>query len=134
MNGIIRNSNNFIRADYDSLPKCLLFDNMQCTFSDGDEITICEDGISGLAYDNGYVLELSWYDHETELTWDGIYVYVSQGRIELVWSYQVDIDASGCEYIDELVIDNSQPYVATKLYPSAVECWKDLLVACMTFE
>ena len=127
------NSVNFVRPDYDRLPKCLLFDSVECEFSNGDIITIDDTEISGMAYQNGYVLELSWFDHESQETWSGYVVYITQGSIVPVWSYSIDYDSDDMAYIDELVIDNSQPYVATKIYPSAIECWKDLLVACMTF-
>ena len=132
-NGISQNSVNFVRPIYDQLPKCLLFDNVECEFSNGDILTIDDTDVSGLPYGNGYVLELSWFDHESQETWSGYVVYVTQGSIVPVWSYSIDYDNDDTIYIDELIINNSQPYVATKLYPSAIECWKDLFVACMTF-
>lgn len=137
-NGIIQNSVNFVRPDYDKLPKCLLFDDTECEFSNGDILTIDGAEVSGMTYQNGYVLELSWFDHESQETWSGYAVYITQGSIVPVWSYHIDYVFSSdgkfeYSYIDELVIDSTQPYVATKLYPSAIECWKDLLVACMTF-
>jgi hypothetical protein len=138
MNGIIQNNKSFIRADYDNLPKCLIFDNQSCEFSNGDTVYIDDSEISGMSYDNGYVLELAWFDHESQETWDGYTVFIKQGSITPVWSYSIDYEYSDdgkneYAYVDELIIDNSQPYVATKLYPDSCEAWKDLLVACMTF-
>lgn len=138
MTGIIKNSVNFVRPNYDELPKCLIFDANSCEFSNGDEIFIEDSNVSGMPYENGYVLDLGWFDHESQEMWDGYTVFVQQGSITPVWHYSIDYEFSDngkyeCAYIDELVLDDSQPYVATKLYPDSCEQWKDLLVACMTF-
>ncbi len=137
MKGIIQNATSFVRPNYDELPKCLIFDANSCEFSNGDSLYIEDSDISGLPYNNGYVLELSWFDHESQEMWCGYTVFVQQGSITPVWSYGIDYEFSDngvyeYAYIDELILDNSQPYVATKLYSDAIETWKDLLVACMT--
>lgn len=131
MNGIIQNTTSFVRADYDKLPKCMLFDCMQCLFSNGDEINIVGDD-SGMPYENGYILELRWFETKSELDWNCT-VFVQQGSIQPVYYYETDITDDECIYISDLAIDNSKPYVATTLYPSATEDWKNFLVACMMY-
>lgn len=135
MNGIIQNMTTFVRADYDNLPKCLLFDCMQCLFSNGDEVFVIEDsdGVCGLPYENGYMLVLEYAPHDCDFSFDYIYVFVQQGSIRPISYVTRDIDDNGYAYIDDIEFDEHLPYIATKLYPSATEDWKDYLVACMMY-
>lgn len=106
-------------------PKCLLFDNESCDFSNGDTLYVD----NCYPHGNGYVLELTWYDHESQEAWSGITLLMTQGHIYEVTYLSIDTDADGCEYVDECFI-NTAHMVGTPLYMYPVEEWKSLYMAC----
>ena len=131
--GIIQNSVNFVRPDYDNCPKCLLFDETACLFSNGDEIVILDTECSGLSYKNGYLLDIEFTTNKNCDVSDFFTVFVQQGSIENVNYVVTDIDDNGCIFVDELEISNIDVWVATKLYESETEFYKSLWVACNKF-
>lgn len=108
-----------------NVPKCLVYDCESCEFSNGDSIAIENSYPRG----NGYVLVLAWYDHESDMTWGGITLLVTQGNICEVDYLGIDVDGDGYEYVDECLINDSH-MIGTSLYMDALEEWKAYWIAC----
>lgn len=119
-----------IKFDKHEMPLCEEYDNMTCKFDNGDILYIEDIGISGTAYKNGYILELSWYDHETEMCWSGITVYVASGYIYNVLSYELAYDDDDIEYIDNIEYDDFAGCLDVPIYMDPTTEWKALLKAC----
>lgn len=118
-----------------NMPMCEEYDATMCKFDNGDELYIIDNDVSDAPYKNGYLLELDWYDHETELTWNGIYVYVHQGWIDPVLSFETSYDEQfGFCGIDSVTISDFAPSISTPLYMDAKTEWKALLLAAMEYE
>lgn len=116
-------------TDHESeCPKCLLYDGTECEFSNGDTITIEREW----SYHNGYVVSLTWYDHESELTWDGIEVFCVSGHMYMVDYLALAIDEDGFEFVDTLYVNESE-CIGTQLYMDAKTEWKAYWFACMSW-
>lgn len=119
-----------IKFDKHEMPLCKEYDNQTCEFENGDILYIEDSGVSGTAYKNGYILELSWYDNETEMCWSGITVYVASGYIYNVFSYELSYDDNDIEYINSVEYDDFAGCLDVPIYMDPTTEWKALLKAC----
>ena len=110
---------------YKTLPNCMEFDAESCEYDNGDTI-YCD---NCYPMRNGYVIELAWYDSESEMTWDGIALLVEQGHIYEVAYFAIDVDENGNEYVDECHVNNEH-MIGTPLYMDALDEWKAYYLAC----
>lgn len=112
----------------DSMPLCECYDSRTCEFSNGDTVYIVDSDVSGMAYKSGYLLDVEWYDHETEMCWTGITLNVQMGSVECV-SY-VELSEDG-EYVENVEIDELAGCLDTPLYLDDCDEWRSYLKACM---
>ena len=107
-------------------PKCLIYDGESCEFSNGDSITID----SYYPFHNGYIVSLAWYDHESELTWDGIDLFCNAGHIYMPDYLSIATDEHGFEFVDTMYLNDNE-CIGTPLYMDSKTEWKAYWYACM---